>query len=207
MEGKKPLSGKVPERSFLEQGKEPVIERIFKLVARYPSRSEAARTWGLNVNTMQNYYKRRHQQPAPLPRKQQLKKIAECEDVSMEWLLTGEGVAPEITKAKKRSLVQKKQEQRSLSHDKKGVQTILGAWEALSEKEQELLTKLLLRKGGEFLTILLDNHIQELHNLEGIRRLLALELKNIPEERVREIYEEYETADDHFNLTDKQASA
>ncbi|HAF2129839.1 TPA: hypothetical protein G9F27_004087 [Salmonella enterica] len=207
MEGKKPLSGKAPERSFPEQGKEPVIERIFKLVTRYPSRSEAARAWGLNVNTMQNYYKRRHQQPAPLPREQQLKKIAECEDISMEWLLTGVGVEPEITKTKKRSLVQSEKGKRLSSHDKKGIQTILGAWEALNEKEQELLTKLLLRKGGEFLTILLDNHIQELYELDGVRRLLALELKNIPEEKVREIYEEYETTGDHFNLTDKQASA
>ncbi|EHD3653141.1 hypothetical protein OYQ71_003814 [Salmonella enterica] len=207
MEGKKPLPRKTPERSFLEQGKEPVIERVFKLVARYPSRSEAARAWGLNVNTMQNYYKRRHQQPAPLPRKQRLKKIAECEDVSMEWLLTGEGAEPETTKKEKRSLVQRTQGQRPLNHSNKGVQTILGAWGVLSEKEQELLTKLLLRKGGEFLTILLDNHIQELHSLEGIRRLLALELKNMPEERVREIYEGNTSEADHFNLTDKQASA
>ncbi|HFW3711938.1 TPA: hypothetical protein ACIBKF_001133 [Salmonella enterica subsp. enterica serovar 6,7:y:-] len=207
MEEKKPSSGKTPERSFPEQGKEPVIERIFKLVTRYPSRSEAARVWGLNINTMQNYYKRRHQQPAPLPREQQLKKIAECENVSMEWLLTGAGVEPDIKKTKKRSLVQRGRGKHLSSHDKKGVQTILGAWEVLSEKERELLTKLLLRKGGELLTILLDSHIQELHELEGVRRLLALELKNVPDEKVREIYEVLETTSDHLNLDEKQASA
>ncbi|EBK1728396.1 hypothetical protein AH934_07980 [Salmonella enterica subsp. enterica serovar Virchow] len=207
MEGKKPSIGKTPERSFAEPGKEPVIERIFKLVTRYPSRSEAARAWGLNVNTMQNYYKRRHQQPAPLPRAQQLKKIAECEGVSMEWLLTGDGVEPEITKPKKRSLVHRERNKRLSNHDGKGVQTILGAWEALSEKEQELLTKILLRKGGEFLTILLDNHIQELHELDGVRRSLALSLKSLPDEKVREIYEEFEAAGDHSNVADRQASA
>lgn len=190
-----------------KEPKEPVIERIFKLVARYPSRSEAARAWGININTMQNYYKRRHHQPAPLPREQQLKKIAECEDVSMEWLLTGEGTPPEVTKEKKSSLVQKKAERPLLSQNNKGVQTILSAWEALSKQEQELLTKLLLRKGAEFLTILLDNNIQELHELEGVRRLLALQLKNIPNERVREIYEKLETSGDQSNLTDRQASA
>lgn len=207
MEGKKPLSGKTPERSFPDQGKEPVIERIFRLAARYPSRSDAARAWGINVNTMQNYYKRRYQQPAPLPREQRLRKIAECEDVSMEWLLTGEGIEPEEMERKKSSLVQSVQGKTSSSYEKEGVQTILGAWGALSEKEQELLTKVLLRKGGEFLTILLDEHIQELHALEGVRRALALSLKNLSDQRVREIYEGGESESDHFTVTDRKASA
>ncbi|EGL9654175.1 hypothetical protein IMB40_002842, partial [Salmonella enterica] len=87
------------------------------------------------------------------------------------------------------------------------VQVILAIWQGLEPKEREDLSKLLSRRGGDFLAILLDQHIQELHELMGVRRLLALELKNMPEERVREIYEEYEAAGDRLNLTDKQASA
>lgn len=126
----------------------------------------------------------------------------------MEWLLTGVGIEPDTVEIKKSSLVQKKKGNKPLSTSRnKGVQTILGAWEALSEKEQDLLTKLLLRKGGELLTILLDSQIQELHALEGVRRSLALSLKNLPEEKVREIYEEYEAKGNHFNVNEKQASA
>ncbi|ECB6684898.1 hypothetical protein G8935_003089 [Salmonella enterica] len=207
MKGKERQKTKEPNSSFVEKGKEPVIERIFKLVTRYPSRSEAARAWEININTMQNYYKRRHQKPAPLPREHQLKKIAECENVSMEWLLTGQGEEPTIPERIDHSLVQKKRRKQPSNHRSNGTQAILGAWEALSEKEQDLLKKLILRKGGEFLTILLDDHIQELHALDGVRRLLALELKNIPEEKVREIYEEYEAKGNHFNVNEKQARA
>lgn len=60
------------EGSFPGQGKEPIIERIFKLVERYPSRNAAARAWGINEGTLKNYYNRK--EIAPTPRYNQLKK-------------------------------------------------------------------------------------------------------------------------------------
>jgi hypothetical protein len=80
---------KKPLGTFLDDRKEPVISRVFQLVDRYSSRSEAARAWGMNINTLQNYYKRKDINP--VPRKAQLLKIAKQENVSLEWLLTGEG--------------------------------------------------------------------------------------------------------------------
>lgn len=49
----------------MSQGKEPVIERIGMLTKRYPSRSAAARAWGININTLNSYFKGGQTQPAP----------------------------------------------------------------------------------------------------------------------------------------------
>ena len=82
--------------SFGDNVKEPIIERIFSLVERYPSRNEAAKAWGININTLQNYYKRRD--IAPTPRKQLLEVIANHEGVSLDWLVEGIGEPPVNTK-------------------------------------------------------------------------------------------------------------
>ena len=82
--------------SFGGDVKEPIIERIFSLVERYPSRNEAAKAWGININTLQNYYKRRD--IAPTPRKQLLEVIANHEGVSLDWLVEGIGEPPVDTK-------------------------------------------------------------------------------------------------------------
>ncbi|EHW4150220.1 hypothetical protein K2689_000232 [Salmonella enterica subsp. enterica serovar Kottbus] len=188
---------KEPSGSFPGQEKEPIIERIFKLVERYPSRSEAARKWGINESTLKNYYKRRD--IAPTPRINQLRKIAESEDVSLEWLQFGAGEEPKET-------FQKRQQSNPLSAsdiDNK----ILTFLSFLDDREKQRLIDVLGRKGAEHCLILLDGDITELHALEGVRRSLALSLKNIPDERVREIYEACETTDGHFTITDKQARA
>lgn len=72
------------------ESKEPIVDRIFELIeSRHYSLSEAARAWGINKSTIANYYKRAEQKP--VPRMEQLKKIAQYENVSLQWLLTGEG--------------------------------------------------------------------------------------------------------------------
>ncbi len=43
---------------------------------------------GINEGTLKNYYNRRIN---TIPRPHQLKKIAESENVTLEWLMTGEG--------------------------------------------------------------------------------------------------------------------
>ncbi|EBC1522417.1 helix-turn-helix transcriptional regulator [Salmonella enterica] len=189
--------GMTKENDFSFPGiqKESVRERI-KLLMRGRSKSAVAKLWGLPFSTLNNYFEK-----DAIPSLQVASQIAAVEGVTIDWLVSG----TESQQTQTQSLPQQ-QQQYDVVRDK-DVQIILAIWQGLEPKEREDLSKLLSRRGGDFLAILLDQHIQELHELMGVRRLLALELKNIPEEKVREIYEEYETADDHFNLTDKQASA
>ncbi|ELJ4821857.1 helix-turn-helix transcriptional regulator [Salmonella enterica] len=189
--------GMTKENDFSFPGiqKESVRERI-KLLMRGRSKSAVAKLWGLPFSTLNNYFEK-----DAIPSLQVASQIAAVEGVTIDWLVLG----TESQQTQTQSLPQQ-QQQYDVVRDK-DVQIILAIWQGLEPKEREDLSKLLSRRGGDFLAILLDQHIQELHELMGVRRLLALELKNMPEEKVREIYEEYETAGDHFNLTDKQASA
>lgn len=189
--------GMTKENDFSFPGiqKESVRERI-KLLMRGRSKSAVAKLWGLPFSTLNNYFEK-----DAIPSLQVASQIAAVEGVTIDWLVLG----TESQQTQTQPL-----QQQSLQYDAardKDVQIILAIWQGLEPNERESISKLLSRRGGDFLAILLDKHIQELHELNGVRRLLALELKNIPEEKVREIYEEYETTGDHFNLTDKQASA
>lgn len=189
--------GMTKENDFSFPGiqKESVRERI-KLLMRGRSKSAVAKLWGLPFSTLNNYFEK-----DAIPSLQVASQIAAVEGVTIDWLVLG--TDSQQTQAQPL-------QQQSLQYDAardKDVQIILAIWQGLEPNERESISKLLSRRGGDFLAILLDKHIQELHELDGVRRLLALELKNIPEEKVREIYEEYETTGDHFNLTDKQASA
>ncbi|EJE2205322.1 helix-turn-helix transcriptional regulator [Salmonella enterica subsp. enterica serovar Newport] len=189
--------GMTKENDFSFPGiqKESVRERI-KLLMRGRSKSAVAKLWGLPFSTLNNYFEK-----DAIPSLQVASQIAAVEGVTIDWLVLG----TESQQTQTQPL-----QQQSLQYDAardKDVQIILAIWQGLEPNERESISKLLSRRGGDFFAILLDKHIQELHELDGVRRLLALELKNIPEEKVREIYEEYETTGDHFNLTDKQASA
>ncbi|ECH2067079.1 hypothetical protein LU037_003867 [Salmonella enterica] len=189
---------KEPQGSFPGQGKEPIIERIFKLVERYPSRNAAARAWGINEGTLKNYYNRK--EITPTPRYNQLKKIAECEGVSLEWLQTGSGEEPKDS-------IKKNVPIRSASGVSDLDARILDLLSFLDDREKQRLIDVLGRKGAEHSLILLDSDIAELHALEGVRRLLALSLKNLPDDSVRDFYEGSKTEADQFNVTDKKASA
>lgn len=181
--------------SFPGIQKESVRERI-KLLMRGRSKSAVAKLWGLPFSTLNNYFEK-----DAIPSLQVASQIAAVEGVTIDWLVLGTESQQTQTQP-----LQQQSQQYDAARDK-DVQIILAIWQGLEPNERESISKLLSRRGGDFLAILLDKHIQELHELDGVRRLLALELKNIPEEKVREIYEEYETTGDHFNLTDKQASA
>ncbi|WP_203435176.1 hypothetical protein [Salmonella enterica] len=195
---------KTPQGTFLAEGKEPVITRIFKLVDRYPSRSEAARAWGINVGTLNNYYKRKHL--TPTPRRSQLIKIAEKEGVSLEWLTHGNDESSGHSHPPKESKDQIKPND-GIECDNNIDNKLSMLLSLLRPQQKEALFEVLGRKGAEFSLILLDRNIQELHELEGARRSLALSLKSLPEEKVREIYEEYEAKGNHFNVNEKQARA
>ncbi|EET8024558.1 hypothetical protein MN350_004954 [Escherichia coli] len=156
----------------MEQAKEPIIERMAYLIRQYPSRSAAARAWGLNINTLQSYFKKGN---TPEPRESILVRIAESEGVSLDWLKTGNGNPPKI--------------QKSQSHLSQG-DKLTEMLSFLTSEEREALTNMLARKGVEIVLRLLDRETQELLQLEGRKRLAALMLVDMPDERVREILEE-----------------
>ncbi|ELP4663234.1 helix-turn-helix transcriptional regulator [Salmonella enterica] len=189
--------GMTKENDFSFPGiqKESVRERI-KLLMRGRSKSAVAKLWGLPFSTLNNYFEK-----DAIPSLQVASQIAAVEGVTIDWLVLG----TESQQTQTQSLPQQSQ-QYDAARDK-DVQIILAIWQGLEPNERESISKLLSRRGGDFLAILLDQHIQELHELVGVRRLLALELKNIPEEKVREIYEEYEAAGDRSNVADREASA
>lgn len=122
--------------SFANDAEESVIERIAQLVKRHPSRSAAARAWGININTLNSYFK--NDMPAPMPREHQLSKIAESEGVSLRWLTTGEGEPPKSQKTREH-------------RDK--LSEIL---DFLTEDERLRLATTLARKGVEAILRLLD---------------------------------------------------
>ncbi|EHO1679004.1 hypothetical protein KIN55_003912 [Salmonella enterica] len=122
--------------SFANDAEESVIDRIAQLVRRHPSRSAAARAWGININTLNSYFK--NDMPAPMPREYQLSKIAESEGVSLRWLTTGDGEPPKSQKTRE-------------YRDK--LSEIL---DFLTEDERLRLATALARKGVEAILHLLD---------------------------------------------------
>lgn len=148
--------------------KEPVIERIFKLVERYPSRNAAARAWHINENTLKNYYRRQGNQP--LPREHQLMKIAKGEGVSIEWLLTGKGPGPNDTEKTPKTPTELPE--RTDSADDQLFRII----SFLTKQERERLTEVLARKGVETLLCLLDEVNLKLMQLDLRDKVYALEV-------------------------------
>ncbi|HHX0263903.1 TPA: hypothetical protein ACU3VF_001073 [Escherichia coli] len=163
----------------MEQAKEPIVERMAYLIRRYPSRSAAARAWGININTLQSYFKKGN---TPEPRESILVRIAESEGVSLEWLKTGNGNPPKTQKTQKT--------QSDLSQGDQLTEML----SFLTSEEREALTNMLARKGVETVLRLLDKETQELLQLDGRKRLAALMLVDMPDEQVREILEEIEAS-------------
>lgn len=147
--------------------KEPVIERIFKLVERYPSRNAAARAWKINENTLKNYYRRQDNQP--LPREHQLMKIAKGEGVSLEWLLTGKGIGPDDTENTPFAPIGT-----HMSFDVSD-DPLISMLSFLTLQERKQLTEVLARKGVETILCLLDDTNLRLMKLDLADKIKALE--------------------------------
>lgn len=178
------------------QSKEPVIERITSLVRHYPSRSAAARAWGVNINTLKSYY--RKEGPIPEPRDNLLARIAESEGVSFEWLKYGDGDEP----------------QGGLSVDYKSPKTtsdgdeliqILGF---LTVDERKQLATMLARKGVETVLYLLDEDNVKLLKLDRVmkEKVLGLQPQTL-EEAARIDEEARECGADHEGETLPQSLA
>ncbi|EPN0638724.1 hypothetical protein ACW59E_004444 [Shigella boydii] len=78
--------------------------------------------------------------------------------------------------------------------------------DSLSEQEKEIVIHTLKRKGVEKLLEFCSQENQELISLTGIRRLAALSLNNLSEQKVREILAGNEAEADLIQLTNKAVS-
>ncbi|ESN58774.1 hypothetical protein FCG88_005620 [Klebsiella pneumoniae] len=155
--------------SFGDDVKEPIIERVFSLVERYPSRNEAAKAWGININTLQNYYKRRDL--APVPRMKLLEVIANHEGVSLEWLVDGIGEPPVNTKKE-----HKKERKHSELNDPDARLATL--FSILSDEEKQSLFEIVVRKGVETVLRLRDDRnikLLQCNDVDKERLLVWLE--------------------------------
>lgn len=159
--------------AFHEQRKEPVIDRIAQLTLRYPSRSAAARAWGININTLNSYFKQG--KDSPTPRDNLLLSIARHEGVSVEWLRDGGPL--EITTEVKHE----KHEEKDISGD--GLSQMLSF---LTTDERMKLTAMLARKGVETILYLLDEDNIELLKLDKVvkEKFLA---KHLPTKAMAEL--------------------
>ncbi|EFA3496052.1 XRE family transcriptional regulator [Escherichia coli] len=164
--------------SFPAFQKESIKERLIKLM-RGRSKTAVAKAWGLPFSTLNNYFEK-----DAMPSLQVASQIAFAEGVSIDWLVFGK-VDSESSHPQPDSNVQ----YQSLDITQ---QRLLAILSALESPEAERLSKLLALNGAKYLSRLLEPENQELIQLEGRKRVAALLLDNLSDDRVREILEEIE---------------
>ncbi|ECG0715655.1 hypothetical protein DKE90_08520 [Salmonella enterica] len=158
------------ERIFPERQKKPIIERLAQLIRHHPSRSAAARAWGVNINTLNSYFK--NELDPPMPRENLLAKIADCEGISLDWLKYGDEVAIPQENTKTTS---------NIGDIREKLLTMLGF---LTDDEVEQLTLLLARKGVETMLYLLDEDNIRLLQMDRVvkEKILGIQPRT-PEEQ------------------------
>ncbi|WP_244665199.1 hypothetical protein [Candidatus Symbiopectobacterium sp. 'North America'] len=145
------------------QSKEPVIERITSLIMGYPSRSAAARAWGININTLKSYY--RKEGNIPEPRDNLLPQIATSEGVRLDWLRDGKGESPfDVDKSPKST--------------KPGDNKLTDMLSFLTSSERQRLTEVLARKGVETVLYLLDEDNIKLLQLDRVVKAKILGMQS-----------------------------
>ncbi|ENE2008321.1 helix-turn-helix domain-containing protein [Salmonella enterica] len=167
-----------PSVSIGDNQRETVIERLHQLVKDRPLRN-VAKAWGIPRSTLNNYFYR-----GSTPKLEVLKRISEQEGVAVEWLISGsDSIELKGNHSPCKPLSPANKAERN-------IQAIVNALEGLDEDEQEHLSRLVKRKGAEFLTQLLDEENICLLQLAGEKREAALILAQLVPERVREILSE-----------------
>ncbi|EMO1733892.1 helix-turn-helix domain-containing protein [Salmonella enterica] len=136
------------------------------------SRSKVAKLINVSLSTLQAWENQERE-----PSASDILRLSEALGVSASWLLCGEAAAHN--------------EQQSVPPPPSNKDhTLMTIWESLEPIEKELLSKLLLRKGSDLLTQLLDNETICLMQLTGERRDAALLLARLLPKDVREILSE-----------------
>ncbi|EBT9767587.1 XRE family transcriptional regulator [Salmonella enterica] len=179
------MAGIKPSVSIGDNQRETVIERLHQLVKDRPLRN-VAKAWGIPRSTLNNYFYR-----GSTPKLEVLKRISEQEGVAVEWLISGDDSIES-----KRNHLQYKPSPPRADKSERNIQAIVNALEGLDEDEQERLSRLVKRKGAEFLAQLLDEENICLLQLSGEKREAALILAQLVPERVREILSELRASRD-----------
>lgn len=156
------------------------------------SRSRVAKLINVSLSTLQAWENQERE-----PSASDIIRLSEVLEVSASWLLCGE--------------IEHNDSQQSTpdKSSNKGY-TLMTIWESLDPIEKEQLSKLLVRKGADLLTQLLDNETICLMQLTGERRDAALLLARLLPKDVREILSEMRkrcglTDEDDNQVTGKQA--
>ncbi|EAA4186745.1 bacteriophage CI repressor [Salmonella enterica subsp. enterica] len=160
--------------SFSKEEKETFLSRL-ALLQKGRTLLQAAEDWGVPRSTLNNYIHR-----GSNPRTNVIKEIAKKESVSLEWLMYGVGDAPQSSQSSQSS-------QHGDAAIMRVVQVIQGMSEALDSKQREQLANFLIIKAAEYITLLQNDDMQKLLQLDGRKREAALRLEKMSDEEVREI--------------------
>ncbi|HAG3150204.1 TPA: helix-turn-helix transcriptional regulator [Salmonella enterica] len=176
---KESVSIKGDDFSFPLIQKESIKQRL-KALMKGRSKSAVAKAWGLPFSTLNNYFEK-----DAVPSLQVASQIAKAEGVSIDWLVFG----------KSKDSIPAPDEQTCMrltnSHDVV-LQRLIAILSALDIDDAEALSKLLAINGALYLSRLLNSDNQSLLRLEGRKRVAALMLEDMSDERVREILAEIE---------------
>lgn len=137
--------GNEHQGSFYACGKEPVIGRIAELIRKHASRSAAARAWGININTLNSYFK--NEAPTPMPRENILQRIADSEGVTLEWLKSGNEKTPKTPR----------QEAELVTTADAATNRLVELFSLLQQEDRDNLVRLFSLKGIETVLALLDS--------------------------------------------------
>ncbi|ECO1612348.1 hypothetical protein AHT45_18960 [Salmonella enterica subsp. enterica serovar Paratyphi B] len=175
--------------SLDDKKRETFLERLKELVRGRPLQ-QAADEWNVPKSTINNYFYR-----GSNPRTDVIERIAAKENVSAGWLI---GDEENKTKRNQKEILttlpqQTSQEKHAACPCDVGAQVLLALWETLEPTEKARLNKLLLRKGAEFLTLLLDEDNLNLLQSVGDQRRGALMMMQLDPIRIREILPELRT--------------
>ncbi|EFD0874114.1 helix-turn-helix domain-containing protein [Escherichia coli] len=152
------------------------------------SRNKVADMVGVSLSTLQAWENQERE-----PTASDIIKLANALSVSASWLLSGECANTEnsqttISQTSNQGLLQTDIDPQIYAQ-----QRLIAIISALDSSEVEHLSKLLALNGARYLSRLLNPENQDLLQLEGRKRLAALMLVDMSDERVREILEEIET--------------
>ncbi|HGB5309631.1 TPA: helix-turn-helix domain-containing protein [Salmonella enterica subsp. enterica serovar Poona] len=176
--------------SLDDKKRETFLERLKELVRGRPLQ-QAADEWNVPKSTINNYFYR-----GSNPRTDVIERIATKENVSVAWLI-GEEESKTIRNQKEtpaNSCPQQTLQEKHADYScDMGAQVLLALWEALEPTEKTKLNKLLLRKGAELLTLLLDEDNLNLLQSAGDQRRGALLMMQLDPIRIREILPELRT--------------
>ncbi|EHQ1784144.1 helix-turn-helix domain-containing protein [Salmonella enterica] len=172
--------------SLDDKKRETFLERLKELVRGRPLQ-QAADEWNVPKSTINNYFYR-----GSNPRTDVIERIAAKENVSAGWLIGDEENKTERNQKEILTTLpqQTSQEKHVACPYDVGAQVLLALWEALEPTEKARLNKLLLRKGAEFLTLLLDEDNLNLLQSVGDQRRGALMMMQLDPIRIREILPE-----------------